>query len=179
MGCTASHIEALKQGFRTGAQAFVVIEDDIDFNPTLSPKLMRSRVSRGLDSIRDWDVLMLTGTYTRGEITSTCSVPGFNQIKDYLCAAAYVVRRGYAPVLIERWSRDLDDARTCILPAMGEEALQCVFDHAVDVVWFKHQGRDRWLCASPVFFVIRVDYSDIEGTVVNHWDTLDVVGEPL
>lgn len=168
MGCSASHIEALKRGIATGSEAFVVIEDDLDYNTRVPKTKMRSYLKKALESDA-WDVLLLVGYFLEGRVKGW-EIPGFSRIEGYGTAAAYVIRRKYAPLLLEAWKASLSGAYECLMDD------DCYSTHSIDGAWKAHQKRDHWHCASPVFFVVRPDYSDIDGVFVDHTSGFDIEG---
>jgi len=162
LGCTDSHIVALKEAKRRGwRRPFIIFEDDFEFS------FPKEKVLYVLDTFlanaRDnggWDVFMLSVYWketkdTQWEISPISAASLFQQLVYGTTAAGYMINPSYLDTLIA----NIEEGRK-LLSKDVEEWIQTTSEgqaggkkktssFALDQYWFSIQGRDRWYVSSP------------------------------
>jgi glycosyl transferase family 25 len=151
LGCSLSHIKALKTFIADTTQdTCVILEDDFEFN---KDKSLNDAITLIKNTGLDWDVLLLASNTLR-------SLPISGQPIDFckciasLTTAAYMVNRHYAQTLLNNF---MQGAR--MLQASQKTP-------AIDVYWQQLQMSHDWY-----IYIIghqRVGYSDIENRICDY-----------
>jgi len=152
LGCTKSHIKCIELAIERNYDYVIIMEDDIEF---LNPSLFLNKLNKFLDSINDWDVLLISGNNMLpfNFINDSC-------IKVYNCqtTTGYIVRKEYYKTLLDNYNEGLEK----LLIEPNNEA------YKIDKYWMKLQKKDKWYLLIPPSVVQREDYSDIEKKITNY-----------
>ena len=153
IGCTKSHLEAIKLA-RTNDWPYVAIfEDDVKF---LKPKATRKLMNKYADSrFLSYDVLLLGGN-NAGKYDRISK--DLIKVSKVFTTTAYIVKKHYYDTLIE----NLQEAYDLLVANDGDR------QYSLDVWWHRLQEQDTWLMLTPLNVVQRADYSDIEDRDVDY-----------
>lgn len=146
LGCSQSHIAALKQGIASGAAHIVIFEDDFQF--LLSPKEY-AELLRALRAV-DYDVVLLDPLFSSFNIADTTH-PLLRRNTKSCNLGGYIVNQKYAPTLLHNYLLSTDLLR--VFPSSH---------FCVDVFKNVLQKRDNWFCYHKKSGRQRASYSDIE-----------------
>lgn len=147
IGCSKSHIAALKLAEERKWNTVMVVEDDMQWTP---------EVYRGLRQIQRFnspDVVLLHGTNIKFEETT-------QRVRYAQCATAYIVRGGYIPALRANFEEGL---------AALEKENPRLFNAAyvLDLYWCRLMEKDVWYIVVPPMATQRTSYSDNQGKIMN------------
>lgn len=150
IGCTLSHIEVLKLGLQSGVDHICVFEDDFYFK--LSPKMMEQLIQAAKQML--YDVFMFG--YCIEDVANSTQPTNhslFVNIKNACCSHGYMVRKEYAPKLIE----NLQEGVRQLIRTKNEQL------YALDKYWKRLQEADMWITYKEgPCGLQRAGYSDID-----------------
>ena len=150
IGCTKSHINALKTFIASGYSNCIIFEDDFEW--ISSP----NKVLEYFFTIKvPYDVCMLSGLYISYEATQ---LPFLYKISDAQTASGYIVSREFAPTLLKNYEEGL---------ALLEQPEYNHPKYAVDQYWKKLQPISRWYGFTPKLGKQMSSVSDIQGGYVD------------
>jgi glycosyl transferase family 25 len=163
MGCSLSHAMALARWlFDTEDEHCLLLEDDFCVR---SPDTFWGLIGEAAKFQNDWDVFMLASN-TAVPIEKT-PISNVYRIVHGLSASAYLVRRQYAPKLIEAFFRSAELFRVYgDVPTLQNRAQRRVF--ALDALWMSLQLDDRYWACLPQMCFQRPSYSDIENRFMDY-----------
>lgn len=158
IGCSTSHLGALRLAKERDYDHVLIVEDDILF---LKPQFFVSRLNAYLERhANDFDVLLLCGNNFPpfSPIDDTC-------IKVNRCRAAtgYLVKKHYYDTLIANFEEGLRG----LIAKPHLPHLYCI-----DMHWSALQQRDKWHLLIPLSVIQRPGYSDIERENVDYTLTM-------
>jgi glycosyl transferase family 25 len=146
LGCSLSHIAALKQGIASGAAHIAIFEDDFQF--LISPQEY-ALLLQALCSV-DYDVVLLDPLFSNFHIKDTTH-PLFRRNTKSCNLGGYIVNQKYASTLLENYLLSAELLR--VFPSSH---------FCVDVFKNMLQRRDRWFTYCKKSGRQRASYSDIE-----------------
>lgn len=146
IGCAYAHCVALRTAKERGWPTLLILEDDFQFvvDKERLTDLFGEMKKRG----HYYDVLLL-GTNLRHSDRVDDLV---GRTEHSFTASAYIVNAAYYDTLLARFEEALAQLATTRNPQM----------YAIDVMWRRLQGRDRWLHFHERIGVQRPGFSDIE-----------------
>jgi glycosyl transferase family 25 len=140
-GCLRSHMSVIAAAAADGCESVLVLEDDVEFADDLGPK-----VDRALRELpQDWSFLYLGGFHRRPLIPLGETV---GLATHTLSTFAYAVRRPSFGMFL------------AFDPSLAE---------AIDIRLARSQGDRPFHCLRRNLGWLECDYSDIQGSVSNHW----------
>lgn len=154
LGCTMSHIGALKQGLESGADHILIFEDD--FQITIADPVLLHHI---LNSVMEtnYDVFMLGYCFYHGRTAKSCIFKTdhgmFKKITKAASSMAYMIKKKYAPTLLQNFETSL---RLHPTAKPGEES-----QYNCDDYWQRLQETDNWLCYNEPCGIGRAGLSDI------------------
>jgi len=163
LGCSLSHIKALKSFIQSDDDYCMIFEDDFIFNEdTLDrlPKMFSNLFEGGIQ----FDICMLSGLILKSKPTEYNFL---NKVIDGQTASGYIVSKAFAPVLLENFIESAD---------LLEKDYSKYNVYALDQYWKKLQPANNWYIFNPKLGIQRASFSNIEGKTVNYenftWKTL-------
>jgi GR25 family glycosyltransferase involved in LPS biosynthesis len=162
-GCALSHAMALSEFLFNSDNPFVLIlEDDFSIR---EPARFWGDVEKAIQNSSLWDVYLLGYNHVAA-IEMTPIENTFRGINSQT-ASGYIVKRNYAPKLIECFFRSAELLNTYQdLPSPNKEILlQSV---CCDMLWKELQLKDKFWFSIPSQILQRPSYSDIEKAHVNY-----------
>jgi GR25 family glycosyltransferase involved in LPS biosynthesis len=150
LGCSKSHIVALKKFIQSGYDTCIILEDDFEFvNGT-------GRLENFLYNSFPFDVVMLATNETDAK---PCEHSGFKKVISAGTTSGYIVSKDFAPTLLENFQT-------------GAFLLENDYDnhptYAIDQYWKNLQPKSKWYSFDPPCGRQRKSYSDILGGVVDY-----------
>jgi len=147
--CLYSHIKAMKSLIATDAPYGLILEDDAVWKEEVvarAPALLK-RIPQVMSS---HPAALLACNGYAGHKSET---EGFKNINVCQTTSAYLVKREYAPKLLEVWENatTVDGAGAC-----------------TDQAWKVLQRPDQWVMADPLLIKQGASYSDIMSATVNY-----------
>lgn len=153
IGCTMSHIKCLEIAIAYNWDYVFICEDDIHF---LDPNLFYKQLSKLVEDIYDWDVILVAGN-NKGS---------YEKVNDYcikvsncLTTTGYIVCKKYYNILLNNFRDGLNYFQQN--PSQKD-------DFAIDTYWKNLQIMDNWFLITPLSVIQREGYSDIEKKDVNY-----------
>jgi hypothetical protein len=150
LGCTASHLQVVKNARDRGHPCVMVFEDDFQF---LVSKEEFEHVLANLPE--DYDVVMLGYKATREEPYSTM----FGRTLEAQAGSGYIVHQKAYDTLIARWEEGL---------ALFEENPGHHWLYTCDQYWKALQPEMRWYHAIPRVGKQRASWSDLGNAFVEY-----------
>ena len=150
IGCTLSHIEVLKLGIQSGVDHICVFEDDFYFK--LSSRTMEQLIQAAKQTL--YDVFMF-GYCIEDAVNSTQPTNHslFVTIKNACCSHGYMVRKEYAPKLLQ----NLEEGVKQLMETKNEQL------YALDKYWKRLQETDMWITYKEgPCGLQRAGYSDVD-----------------
>lgn len=170
LGCTMSHIGALKQGLESGADHILIFEDDFQFTME-EPVLLHHILNSVMET--NYDVFMLGYCFYLDRKENSCIFKTdhgmFKKITKAACAHGYMVRKEYVPTLLQNFETSLELHPTA---KPGKE-----HQYNLDSYWQRLQEADNWLCYNEPCGIQRAGMSDIEKMV--KWDKQSDINKSL
>jgi GR25 family glycosyltransferase involved in LPS biosynthesis len=150
LGCTISHMEAIRLAKNRGYKNVLILEDDFEF--LLEKDVVESRLETFFRSKlgRNYDVCMLGFGLVRESPDPTEECDLVKRVIEAQNAAAYIVQEKYYDVIIELYER--------IIPLLRETKAHWLY--ANDQAWKILQEKDRWYYFIDRFGKQRAGYSD-------------------
>ena len=150
LGCTISHMEAIRLAKTRGYKNVLILEDDFEF--LLEKDIVESRLETFFRSKlgRNYDVCMLGFGLVRESENSMEECVLVKRVIEAQNAAAYIVQEKYYDVIIELYER--------IIPLLRETKAHWLY--ANDQAWKILQENDRWYHFIERFGKQRAGYSD-------------------
>lgn len=143
LGCTLTHIKALKIAQSNNWDHVMICEDDIQF--TANKTLFVQQIDKLLSRHKDWDVIVLGPNILEGTFIDESSA----RIHRSLCTTCYIVRRHYYDVLLKNFKMAAQKSRK------GQPK------NEIDVHWHSLQRRDKWWTPLPMLVIQRKSVSNI------------------
>lgn len=163
IGCTLSHIKCLKMALEKNLDYIIILEDDIHF---LNPSLFLQNFYNCLNSLSNWDVILISGNnvrpYTR--INDSCV-----KIVKTQTTTGYMVKNHYFSVLLE----NMKDGLTNLLKEPNLHV-----KYAIDKYWFCLQEKDNWYLITPLTVSQLKGYSNIEERETNYTQLMLMLDKP-
>ena len=158
LGCSKSHVEALKRFVKSGKSNCIVIEDDFEFSQS------KEIVHRSLNSLFDqkvkYDVCMLSANTIEKKDSK---YPFLKRVISAQTTTGYLVDRTFADKLLRNFE---EGAR--ILETKKDKKDPDRANYCVDQYWKKLMPESEWYEFSPRLGKQRKSHSDIEGRVVDY-----------
>jgi len=150
LGCTISHMEAIRLAKNRGYKNVLILEDDFEF--LLEKDVVESRLETFFRSKlgRNYDVCMLCFGLMRESENPMEECDLVKRVIEAQNAAAYIVQEKYYDVIIELYER--------IIPLLQETKAHWLY--ANDQAWKNLQEKDRWYHFIERFGKQRAGYSD-------------------
>lgn len=150
LGCTISHMEAIRLAKTRGYKNVLILEDDFEF--LLEKDIVESRLETFFRSKlgRNYDVCMLGFGLVRESENSMEECGLVKRVIEAQNAAAYIVQEKYYDAIIELYER--------IIPLLRETKAHWLY--ANDQAWKILQETDRWYHFIERFGKQRAGYSD-------------------
>jgi GR25 family glycosyltransferase involved in LPS biosynthesis len=157
IGCGFSHALALTQFLiKSDEQYCLILEDDFKFKEDIGSVI--SDINYFLTTVSDWQVLLLSGNAVK---TISGSTNRYLKVISSLTTAAYIVKRTYAPRLIEKFLFGAEKLKTYI-PIIPPYSWGTLLElYAADSVWQDLQKEDNWFILNPAPVIQRASYSNI------------------
>jgi GR25 family glycosyltransferase involved in LPS biosynthesis len=155
IGCSKSHIKALKLAKERMLPQVLIVEDDLEWI------VSSEYIEKALESLKSvkYDVVLLGGVF---EPNATAK-----RVNEYFVSktiaqttVAYICKQDYYDALLDNYEMGLRN-----LEATGDEQT-----YVNDQIWKHLQRKDNWLFAYPVLCKQRVGYSNISNTNANYDD---------
>jgi glycosyl transferase family 25 len=158
LGCSMSHLEALKLAKERDWPYACFLEDDVLFT---DPKLFLSQLYRFEQEFdQEWDVLVLGGNNKKPyrEVNDYCI-----RVLDLQTSTAYIVQKHYYDTLIQNMSESIEQ--------LSKHPLRR-YAYSLDIYWKRLQRSGNWLMIKPLSITQLEGYSDVEKKNVNYNDDL-------
>ena len=154
LGCTMSHIGALKKGLESGADHILIFEDDFQFTIE-EPVLLHHILNSVMET--NYDVFMLGYCFFFDRKEDSCIFKTdhgmFKKITKAACAHGYMVKKEYVPKLLQNFETSLR------LRPKAKPGKESEFNN--DDYWQRLQETDNWLCYNEPCGIQRSGLSDI------------------
>jgi GR25 family glycosyltransferase involved in LPS biosynthesis len=153
LGCTMSHLRALKLAKEQGYQNVLILEDDFQF--TVSKEEFENQLTQFFDAKVEYDVCMISFNMKQSQPTD---YPFLQRVIESQTASGYIVHCGFYDRLIElyEWA----------IPLL--EQTREHWNYANDQCWKKLQPDSRWYAFTERCGIQRAGYSDNSGQFENH-----------
>lgn len=172
VGCSMSHLRALRMARDRGWERVMIVEDDICFT---RPEWFSAALRNVLDGEVGFDVLLLAGNLAKhlhGDryVTPVCALEGGQggqlcRVERCWTTTGYIVNSHYYDRLIDNVSDGIKNLLT--KPHLGDK-------FCIDVYWHHVMQRDEFLMIFPRTVSQLRTYSDIERKIIDYdWLMLD------
>jgi len=159
LGCSMSHIKALKKFIESGHNNCIIFEDDFEFSQgeTDIEKAFNNFFNLGID----YDVVMLSAN--EHDVGNT-NYDFLKKVKMALTTAGYMVNKKFAKTLLKNFEEG------CILLEESYNNKENSYNgiYAVDQYWISLQEKNNWFMFYPKLGKQRASYSDIMSGNVNY-----------
>jgi glycosyl transferase family 25 len=152
IGCSKSHLNAIKLARDRKYKNIIIFEDDFEF---IVNKDEFYQEMKKLNNI-NFDACLLS--YNTNHLYKYNDF--LYKIKDAQTTSGYIVNSHYYDTLINYWEKSINVFEK--LGKIGESKYTC------DQSWKKLQERDNWYCFKKRIGKQRNSYSDIEKRIVNY-----------
>jgi len=151
LGCSKSHVNALKKFIQSGHDTCIIFEDDFEF-VSGGPRRLGNFLNGGFP----FDVIMLATNETDAR---PCENQGFKKVYNAGTTSGYIVSKEFAPTLLQNFQKGVYHL---------EQDYESHPVHAIDQYWKNLQPNSRWYSFDPPCGLQRKSYSDILGGVVDY-----------
>lgn len=151
LGCSKSHLLALKTAMNKNFNRFLIVEDD--FEMCVTPEIFRQSITHALQDL-DFDVVMLAHN------TQKC-IPfknGLVKIISSQTRSGYLVNSNFAETLMNNFQESVD-----LMIKFGRSNIEAFGDQH----WKKIQENSKWYAFEPRIAIQKAGYSDNEKRFVN------------
>lgn len=124
IGCSLSHIEALKQALCDNSQNVLILEDDFAFN--ISKERLDYLLNSFFEKIEHYNLLLLNTYWANYHNTNHADI---FKINNSVCAGAYIICQQFLPTFLS------DVQKATELLKAGNRGEGCI-----DEMWKKYQG---------------------------------------
>lgn len=146
IGCTLSHIKALKQGLSDGNENIIIFEDDfqIEIDHDNAKKIINELTNL------DYNLIMLSYHIPMVKINNIRN--NIADVSNGQTTSGYIIKRDYIPTLIQNFEESINSL-------INSTNLD---HHSLDQYWKKLQTpENKFYCSIPRIGKQRDDYSDI------------------
>ena len=154
LGCTKSHILALKTFIASDAKTCIIFEDDFQHK---NKEIFWSDVSKIFETGIKFDVIQLSYNHIyQPEIfynVIDTEYPFLKKVMKTICASSYIITREFAPKLLENFIESSE-----LFSIYRNKNDNTYF---LDVYWHSLQSKSNWYIISPSIGFQRPSYSDI------------------
>jgi GR25 family glycosyltransferase involved in LPS biosynthesis len=157
IGCGFSHASVLLRFLVQSDEPYcLILEDDFQFKAPLDDTIRSAEIL--FEKEKDWKVLMLCGNEM---VTLTSTSTAYLNVLASQTASAYIVKRSFAPKLIEKLLFGTDMLKK-YLPLVAPPNWGALLRlYSSDMVWKDLQKEGGWFVLNPVPVIQRPSYSDI------------------
>lgn len=146
VGCSKSHINAIKLAIENNWNNCLIVEDDMIWNDfdkgySILTELIKNK----------FDIILFGATFF--SFNSTTLKLNYGKSR-----TAYLISQHYYEVLLKNFEEGLDELITN----------KNYTSYAGDVYWRKLQEKDNWFLVSPALSIQKNDYSDIQKRNTNY-----------
>jgi hypothetical protein len=158
LGCTKSHMEALKLAKARGYKNVLILEDDFEF--LVSREKMDTDLNAFFQSKlgKNYDVCMICFGLSRESPEEELECNIVKRVIEAQNAAGYIVQEKYYDVIIELYEK--------IVPLLEQTKAHWIY--ANDQAWKVLQETDRWYHFIERFGKQRAGYSDNSGAYMDY-----------
>lgn len=154
IGCTMSHIKALKLAIKNNWKNVLILEDDAGWN---NYEQGYNKLVSLLKRYPNYDVITLGNTFSQFDKSSARIFRGQT-------TSGYLVNGHYFKKLLSNFEEGLK---------LLLETSLCI-NYCIDVYWNKLMKVDNWYIVNPALVVQRPSKSNIEGTMVDYIDIFNL-----
>ena len=156
LGCTLSHIDALKKFIDTDEtiQTCIILEDDFVF--TQEQNIINDTINMFFNEVDEWDVLSLSLNMLQHEDTDKKYLV---KVIDGQTTSGYCVHKRFAKILLDNYEES---------KIMLEQSGYYKNDCSIDIHMKKLQPMNKWYCLNPKIGEQCESYSDIEKRIVKY-----------
>jgi len=158
VGCSKSHVKALKEFVNSEKTNCIIFEDDFEFNQS------RDTVYKSMNALFDqkvnYDVCMLSANTIENK---DCEYPFLKKVVNSQTASGYMVNRTFAEKLLRNFEEGvkiLETKKNKNDPDRG--------NYCVDQYWKRLMPESEWYEFNPRLGKQRKSHSDIQGGVVDY-----------
>ena len=155
-GCALSHVKALEDAKSNGYNKILILEDDFqpfDYEET------KLKVTKFLNEVQDWDILMLCSNLDSFDI---CDIANVVKINNSQFTTAYAINGHFIDKLLEVFKESANMLSQ--IPKYEEPCLYCI-----DVNWNKIQKDNKWYAFRPILGREYSKFSDVQNRFIKHW----------
>lgn len=157
VGCSKSHIDALRKFSQSSHKNCILFEDDFVF--TQSPKDVHEVINELFENNVNYDVCMLSANTTSSEDSQ---YPFLKKVLETQTASGYIVNKSFSDTLLKNYEEGVQQLEQILSKEQGERGIYCI-----DQYWKRLQPVSAWYEFHPKLGVQRESYSDIQHGVVN------------
>jgi GR25 family glycosyltransferase involved in LPS biosynthesis len=162
-GCALSHAKVISDYLFEDDKSFLlVLEDDFEIR---NKEEFSNNLRKIINQNEYWDVYLL-GHNQAVPIEGAPLENSFRVINSQT-ASGYIVKRDYAPTLIETFFRSATLLKNYSTLSEDLRNISRIF-FACDMLWKELQLKDRFLATFPSLIFQRESHSDIENKLVNY-----------
>ena len=154
MGCTLSHIQALKKAIQENYENILILEDDAEWNNFEESYQILKKLSSN-----PYDVIMLGGSFVSYNSENY-------KVDTASTTTGYLVNKHYMQTLLSNFKEGLEQ-QLLIEYRCGS--------FAIDVYWRSLQKTDNWFIVQPPLIYQTPSYSDIENYTVDYRRFMGIV----
>jgi glycosyl transferase family 25 len=156
-GCALSHIEALEDAKKNCYEKILILEDDFvpfDYNDT------KYKISKFLDEVKDWDLLMLSCHLKNYDV---CNVENVVKSINSQSTIAYAIQVHFIDKLLKVFKHSANMLSS--IPTYQEPCEFCI-----DVNWKELQKESKWYTFLPLLGQEYPKYSDVQKRFLDHFE---------
>lgn len=158
LGCSISHLQALKLAKERNYPYICIFEDDVI---CVDPKLFLTQLRTFEEQFdQPWDMLILSGNNKKPyrEVNDYCI-----RVLDLQTSTAYIVPNHYYDKLIQNMTESIEQ--------LEQHPLRR-YAYSLDIYWKRLQRSDQWFLLKPLTISQIEGYSDVEKKSVNYTEDL-------
>lgn len=140
LGCSKSHLKAIRKAKEMNLDNVLILEDDFKFN--LKPDQTHQLINNLLNNVQneEWDVIFLVQTGGRKEDSK---YPFLKKITNAQNGAGYLVNKHYYDNLIDVFEYSINNMKQTSTTSKNWE------EFALDQLWKVNQKKDKWFVFDP------------------------------
>lgn len=156
VGCSKSHVDAMKQFSQSSHNNCIIFEDDFTFIQT--PNEVQKMFNQLFEHNVKYEVVMLSANTSKSEDSE---YPFLKKVLESQTASGYMVNKSFANTLLANYEDSVQHLEHITSTDNSERGPYCI-----DQYWKRLQPTSLWYEFHPKLGIQRESYSDIQHGVV-------------
>ena len=161
IGCSESHIHAVKEFLQSGKNTCIILEDDFVYE---HKDTFWSSIASVFQSNVEFDLIQLAYNHRR-LVSDDTEYPCLKKVRDGQTTSGYILSKPFAPTLLNNFESGWKALQTSV---SEHNEYDSTYTYTLDSYWKRLQPISKWFCFHPRLGYQIPSYSDVEQVFVDY-----------